>query len=429
MRFRFGLLNLIILIIMLILLKICVTATYQYYSVAYNFDDHAALQISELSDATRMFLSSTPESFQINQIKNNFPLIQIQEVQNKFIKNPIETTHSNPNFPLTSLKEKQKLTEQLIQTGQLNISIYSSKLNKTLLFATRYKLPNRWIIPTTLLLIAFLIIIFIWAMFFRYYHYSLPEKLLNYLTEKSRQKGHKQAKTIEALSDKIRKYYDEKNIMLTALSHDIKTPLTEALLELELLEDPLLTNALREKLLKINNIINSSLEYSREPEKIHRKPVDIIRWIHPIIQNYQKFGVNIKLLNPPKNILIWPIETALFQRMIQNLIDNAKKYSEHIEISLSLIQKTGELIINISDDGPGIPEAQLDQIGTPFFRPDPSRSKKTGGSGLGLAIVKKIVALHHGQIQIKNLTPNGLSIKLIFQPASSANTTLKMIHQ
>lgn len=271
-----------------------------------------------------------------------------------------------------------------------------------------------WLIPICLVLIEFLIVLFIWSLFSRYYHHSLPEKLFRFLTEKDKQKG-KQAKTIQELSEKIKNYYDEKNLMLTALSHDIKTPLTEAILQLEILGNSELSESVKEKLLKINQIITSSLEYSKEPDKIHKQEKNLLDLINPMIQNYGKFDFPITLsylnIDSEKNLL-WPIEPSLFQRMLQNLLDNAKRYSSQAEIKLSL--HPDSLWIEISDNGPGVPESLLSKLSTPYFRVDPSRSRETGGSGLGLAIVRKIAEIHRGDLTLKNLKPRGFraTIKL-----------------
>ena len=88
--------------------------------------------------------------------------------------------------------------------------------------------------------------------------------------------------------------------------------------------------------------------------------------------------------------------------MFINIIDNAIKYTEKGEISVSLEQKDDKVIIEIQDTGIGIPEAHLSRIFERFYVVDKSHSKKLGGTGLGLSIVKHIVLLHDGKIDVES---------------------------
>lgn len=271
-------------------------------------------------------------------------------------------------------------------------------------------IPN-WVIPVCLLLMQFLIAFFIWSLFSHYYYQSLPEKIFKFLTEKDKQKG-KQARTIQDLSEKIKNYYEEKNLMLTSLSHDIKTPLTEALLQLEVLDNSDMGESIKQKLFHINEIITTSLEYSREPEKIQKQEIALIPMIQEMIKNYQQFGFSIHLITQDQNIL-WLIEPLLFKRMLQNFLDNAKRHGTEAEIHIQL--ENNFLKITIQDNGPGVPEEFLEKLTAPYFRVDPSRSQQTGGTGLGLAIARKITEIHHGSITLSNAEPHGLKINLEFK--------------
>ena len=280
-----------------------------------------------------------------------------------------------------------------------------------------------WALPTLLLIINALIILFIWSVFIRYYHHSLPKKLLAFLTNQENSKDPKnnknkktkqgkQAKTIQALSEKIEHYYAEKNMMLTALSHDIKTPLTEAILQLEILENPEIVDiadSIKEKLMRINSIINTSLEYSKEPDKVQKENKDIIPMLLMLCENYQQFGFPVTLISDYKN-LVWPVEASLFQRMIRNILDNARRHGTHASIGLT--QDQDSLIIEISDDGPGVPKEAIEKLSTPYFRVDPSRSRQTGGTGLGLSIVKKIAEIHQGTMVLSNIQPHGFRVRI-----------------
>jgi two-component system phosphate regulon sensor histidine kinase PhoR len=112
-------------------------------------------------------------------------------------------------------------------------------------------------------------------------------------------------------------------------------------------------------------------------------------------------------------------------QVINNLIENALKYTpegSHIEIRASMKQLGVE--IRISDNGPGIPEADLSHIFERFYRVEKGRSREKGGTGLGLSIVKHIVQLHGGKVDVQSKVGQGVAFILLFPVSTSiANQT------
>jgi signal transduction histidine kinase len=106
--------------------------------------------------------------------------------------------------------------------------------------------------------------------------------------------------------------------------------------------------------------------------------------------------------------------------VLRNLLDNAVKYSlpDSRAVELSAVRDDGRLVVSVSDDGPGIPDDDLQSVFEPFFRVDRSRSRKTGGYGLGLSICKRIVEAHGGSIAASNNPGRGARFTLTF-PARS----------
>jgi len=94
------------------------------------------------------------------------------------------------------------------------------------------------------------------------------------------------------------------------------------------------------------------------------------------------------------------------RRAFGNLIDNAVKYGGRADVRLAV--DTGHAIVTIDDDGPGIPEDELEQVFAPFYRLERSRNRYTGGVGLGLAVAKTIIHAHGGDIQLINRDAGGL---------------------
>ncbi len=217
-------------------------------------------------------------------------------------------------------------------------------------------------------------------------------------------------RTVQKLQQDIKNYYEQKNIMITALAHDIKTPLTEALLRLSLLEEQEEADQVAMKLEEINQIINSSLEYAREPERIRRVHADIISLVESIAENYNKDSFVVKFYARVFSFTM-DIELQLFKRMISNIIENSKKYASTCEITITQPFKN-HLEITCLDNGPGVPEKYLHLLSIPYFRVDQSRSSETGGTGLGLAIVKKIAEIHNAQVEFSNRPGGGFMVKI-----------------
>ena len=245
-----------------------------------------------------------------------------------------------------------------------------------------------------------------WWLVFIYYRKILPHDLFAAITQKNTQTPDKNTAKLTA---KIKAYYQERNLMLSALSHDIRTPLTEAMLKLELLDDPNIAASIRTNLENINQIIKSSLDFSKSPEDIQKVPVNLVSLVEQIAEGYDDKHFKIVLAHDGDAIEA-TVNTAFFKRAIENLLNNAKKYASSASIQISETDKA--VMLKIIDNGHGVPESDLKQLATPYFRVDQSRSKDTGGTGLGLAIVKKIMQLHKGSVEFKNDISGGFAVTL-----------------
>jgi signal transduction histidine kinase len=110
------------------------------------------------------------------------------------------------------------------------------------------------------------------------------------------------------------------------------------------------------------------------------------------------------------------VDPDRLRTVLRNLLENAVKYSlpDSREVQLSATSTASAVIVRVQDDGTGIPEAELPRIFEPFYRVDPSRSRKTGGYGLGLSICQRIMAAHGGTIDAANNAGRGASFTLTF---------------
>ncbi len=121
----------------------------------------------------------------------------------------------------------------------------------------------------------------------------------------------------------------------------------------------------------------------------------------------EKYGVKLFLRNPEADITFYG-NASMVKTAISNLLDNAIKYNrEGGKVEVNIEELGGELLINISDTGTGIPKKDLNRIFERFYRVDKARSRDTGGTGLGLSIVKHVVEFHGGQISVKSREGEG----------------------
>ena len=149
--------------------------------------------------------------------------------------------------------------------------------------------------------------------------------------------------------------------------------------------------------------------------KLNFKRHNLIQLIKNVITDFnnQKPGIDFK---PSQEELHVKIDIEWIKIVLRNIIENAIKFSkpESKPIQVSVIHEGSSILIKIKDDGPGIPEEELQNVFEPFYRTDKSRSKKTGGYGLGLALCKKIMDVHEGGIKISNNIDGGVTVVLQF---------------
>ena len=294
--------------------------------------------------------------------------------------------------------------KQFIDSHRLLISTYFPTANIWLTFQGNYNTIQYWERAILTLFYNLIIIIILWVGFIFYCRYTLPDEIMRHIIGRNRQHLRYDG-MINTLKNQIQAYVEEKNLMISALAHDIKTPLTEALLRLELLDNQSQTAAIKDSLNKIDRIVKSSLEYAKQPEQLKKVSVDLVSLIDTLVEDYQQNGFDIDFHHGASQYVM-EIELELFKRLLINLIENAKKYATQCQIDLKKTSDT-TLTLQVQDDGPGVPDKDLKLLGIPYFRVDQSRSSMTGGTGLGLAIIKKIAELHRAQVTFANAPGGG----------------------
>jgi len=217
------------------------------------------------------------------------------------------------------------------------------------------------------------------------------------------------AAAFNRMHERLANYLNSRTRMLMAMSHDLKTPLTRLRLRSELLDEGEISERIKSDLAEMESLVMSTLEYMRGSE--NREPlvqvearalVSAICHDHPIWAD--------KVTTEEGAAIIVRARPALLRRALNNLIDNAVRYGERADVSLSTANS--ELVIRIRDHGQGVPPQHLEDVFKPFFRVEDSRNRATGGTGLGLAIAREIVEAQGGHIVLANLV-DGLEVKVM----------------
>jgi signal transduction histidine kinase len=213
------------------------------------------------------------------------------------------------------------------------------------------------------------------------------------------------------LEDKIVTLLDEKDVMLGAIGHDLKTPLAALRVRIESVPD----EAERARMAAMIEDITRSLDDILSLARVGRpsdplEPVELSALVAGIVEEYEDMGQPVSLTESTR--LAMPVRVTWLRRAIRNLADNALRYGKVARISQG--REGDAAVIRIEDDGPGIPEGQLSAMLEPFTRGDPSRNSATGGAGLGLTLARAIADQHGGSLVLANRTePDGAVAGLV----------------
>lgn len=229
------------------------------------------------------------------------------------------------------------------------------------------------------------------------------------------------AQAFNHMQSRIQRLISERARALAALSHDLRTPLTRLRLRTELVDNDELRNQLAADIDTMGAMIESTLEYLRSlQENEPLRLIDINGLAQSLADDMSLLGKAIRIEGAAEA----PYQGRLtaLRRALQNLLDNARKYADDTAIVIG--DNPQSLKITIEDNGPGLPDAELDRVGQPFYRPDAARGNAAGGVGLGLSIVRDVVHLHGGTMTVANRPAGGLAVTLTLprQQASRAFT-------
>ena len=217
------------------------------------------------------------------------------------------------------------------------------------------------------------------------------------------------ARALNEMQARLSKYLSDRTRILTAMSHDLKTPITRMRLRAELLENDVTQAKFKQDLAELESMVSGTLDYMRgvqDGEPLRN--IDINALLNGLAADCQELGQVVTIDGIANSDFLGRAQSL--KRCLANVIENGIKYGQiaHVRITDS----AHGLQIVVEDEGVGVPASELPNLFEPFYRVEASRNRDTGGTGLGLSIARSIAVLHGGSLTAENTEHSGLRLTL-----------------
>jgi signal transduction histidine kinase len=209
--------------------------------------------------------------------------------------------------------------------------------------------------------------------------------------------------------------------LLLDVSHELRSPLTRMKVALEMLPDGERKQTMTADVGEMETMVTELLELHRmgDDASLRIEQHDLVALVCEVTERYRDRQPGVRVSAAPAALRLG-VDADRVRTVLRNLIENALKFSlpDSRAVEVTVKQRGNEAVVCVTDDGSGIPEAEVERLFEPFYRPDPSRSKRTGGFGLGLSICKRIMEAHDGTIGVERHDGRGVTMVLTFPLAS-----------
>ncbi len=212
-----------------------------------------------------------------------------------------------------------------------------------------------------------------------------------------------------AMESRIAALLDEKDVMLGAIGHDLKTPLAALRVRIESVENDAQRERMAQSIEDITNTLDDILALARVGRAGNdRERVDLAALTSAVVEEFEDLDQPVTLADSPR--LVAEVQVTWLKRALRNLVSNAVRYGGSAEVALA--QQGDRIILRVEDQGPGIPGDQIQAMLEPFTRGEASRNRATGGAGLGLTLARAIAEAHGGQLVLSNRVEGGLRAEI-----------------
>lgn len=208
------------------------------------------------------------------------------------------------------------------------------------------------------------------------------------------------------MQERVLRFIEDRERMFSAISHDLKTPITRLRLRAELMESSEAKRKMIADVDELDAMVKGALDLGKSTdihESIHA--ININQLVRTFKDEFKLMGADIEIRGIAKRPFFG--KPLALKRALSNLINNAIFYGGP-QARIDVVDTRNELKIYVVDQGPGIPEEKLERVFDPYVRLEGSRNRNTGGAGLGLSIARNIIHAHGGQLKLRNRVGSGL---------------------
>ena len=221
------------------------------------------------------------------------------------------------------------------------------------------------------------------------------------------------------MRERLDRFVRDRTAMLAAISHDLRTPIASLRLQAEFVEDEETRTRIVAALDEMQRMTEDTLAFIREDARREEtRTVDLHALIDSVAADLADLGHEIAVSESGFGRVLIVCRPAALRRAFRNLLENAGIHG--VRARAWIVEDDARPRVVIEDEGPGVPEADLERVFEPFVRLDGSRSRGTGGTGLGLAIARTIVRGHGGDIRLENREGGGLRVTVALPGAGGA---------
>lgn len=208
---------------------------------------------------------------------------------------------------------------------------------------------------------------------------------------------------------KLRRYVDDRTAMVGAVAHDLRTPLTRLRFRIEGVPDDQRAKMAAD-IEQMEQMISATLAFVRDASRpAERTRLELSSLLESLCDEMAETGADTDIVARGEKVVIEGDPMAL-RRLFTNLLENAVKFGGRARARV--FRDEAYAVVEIADEGPGIPSGDIERVFEPFYRREPSRSRQTGGIGLGLAVVRSIARGHGGDVLLLNRSGGGLTARV-----------------
>ena len=220
------------------------------------------------------------------------------------------------------------------------------------------------------------------------------------------------------MARRISRFVSDRTFLLTAIGHDLRTPITRLRLRAEFIDDDELRTKFLADLEELDGMVAATLAFGRDTaDQEPAVPLDLAALLRTVLDEatdaWPDDAEAFQYSGPPH--LTFHGRLLMLKRAFANLIGNARKYGGAARVLMSA-PADGQITVTIEDDGPGVPPDQLERVFDPFYRVEGSRNRETGGTGLGLPIARNIFRAHGGDVVLANRAGGGARAVVTLPP-------------